>query len=175
MNVHIEVWHYLDITNIKIFIQYGYKDNWFHYWDISKFLYTIVHYIEYVTKKICVSNFEMMKYVIILNSSLLHNSMVVLCYSKLLLLWSYVRICKTITFCKSDYWYWGILDNFIVNIEISSIITHPYVQWWAPTCLYSFHIYKAIWIPSTGEVLGYEREDRNIMDPYVVAISKVVK
>jgi len=46
------------------------------------------------------------------------------------------------------------------------------------SCVCGFHVYKDIWTPATGEVLSCEREDRNLMDPYAVAIqrgSKVIE
>ena len=41
------------------------------------------------------------------------------------------------------------------------------------SCVHGFRVYKDTWMMfDTGEVLGCEREDRNLMDPYVLAIKK---
>ena len=40
------------------------------------------------------------------------------------------------------------------------------------SCVRGFHVYKDIWMPITGEVFSCEREDRNPMDPYAVAIKR---
>ena len=39
------------------------------------------------------------------------------------------------------------------------------------SCVRGFHVYKDIWMPIT-EVFSCEREDRNPMDPYAVAIKR---
>ena len=41
------------------------------------------------------------------------------------------------------------------------------------SCVRDYHIYKDVWNPSVGDDFSYQREEENLLVPYVVAVAMV--